>query len=260
MKRQIKKRCKYCNNIFFTGKLNKIYCSEQCKITNDYDRDRKYYAKKRENYKKDFLQGITKEESEYYYNLKHKSRIVICKYCGKEFVTNVYTKSYCSKECRYKNNAIINRKKLKIHNKKLCKECNKEFIERNRNHKFCSYKCSENYYYKIKNFLIIDNTTPYNTLIKLRFEILKRDNFQCQYCGRSPKKDGCKLHIDHINPRSKGGTNEPSNLITSCQECNLGKYDILLKIRELKRKNDLIGSPTINENDVVNNNHQGNLA
>src|SRR5690606_8515789 len=59
---------------------------------------------------------------------------------------------------------------------------------------------------------------------KLRFKILQRDNFTCKYCGRSAN-DGVVLHVDHIQPVSKGGTDEESNLITACQECNLGKSD-----------------------------------
>jgi hypothetical protein len=56
---------------------------------------------------------------------------------------------------------------------------------------------------------------------KVRFEVFKRDSFTCQYCGE--KAPDIILHVDHINPVSKGGTNEILNLITSCQNCNLGK-------------------------------------
>jgi hypothetical protein len=63
--------------------------------------------------------------------------------------------------------------------------------------------------------------------IRMRFQILERDNFMCQYCGRTPQ-DGAKLVIDHVNPVSNGGKTELSNLITSCFECNSGKTDILL--------------------------------
>lgn len=56
---------------------------------------------------------------------------------------------------------------------------------------------------------------------KARFEIFKRDGFTCQYCGAHPP--GVLLHIDHIHPVAKGGTNEDENLITSCEPCNLGK-------------------------------------
>ena len=55
-----------------------------------------------------------------------------------------------------------------------------------------------------------------------------RDKFTCQYCGRTPQ-NGARLQIDHILPRSKGGLDTKENLITSCQECNLGKGDILLQ-------------------------------
>jgi 5-methylcytosine-specific restriction endonuclease McrA len=58
----------------------------------------------------------------------------------------------------------------------------------------------------------------------LRYQILKRDNYTCQACGRSPKTEtGVKLHIDHIIPVSKGGKTEPDNLQTLCDLCNLGK-------------------------------------
>jgi hypothetical protein len=57
----------------------------------------------------------------------------------------------------------------------------------------------------------------------LRFEVFKRDNFTCQYCGYSAP--GVVLQIDHIKPVSKGGSNELLNLITSCANCNAGKSD-----------------------------------
>jgi hypothetical protein len=36
------------------------------------------------------------------------------------------------------------------------------------------------------------------------------------------------LHVDHIQPKAKGGKNDLLNLITSCEDCNLGKSDRLL--------------------------------
>jgi len=59
---------------------------------------------------------------------------------------------------------------------------------------------------------------------KTRLKILKRDNYKCVICGRSPATHrGIFLHIDHIQPFSKGGSNEVSNLRTLCHKCNLGK-------------------------------------
>ena len=63
---------------------------------------------------------------------------------------------------------------------------------------------------------------------KLRYKVLKRDNFKCCACGASPAKDpSVELHIDHIIPWSKGGESVLENLQTLCSKCNIGKsnYD-----------------------------------
>lgn len=59
---------------------------------------------------------------------------------------------------------------------------------------------------------------------RLRFQVLQRDAFRCQYCGRSTR-DGATLHLDHVVPFSKGGPTSEDNLITACERCNLGKSD-----------------------------------
>lgn len=56
----------------------------------------------------------------------------------------------------------------------------------------------------------------------LRFRVLKRDRFRCRYCGAHGSE--VELHIDHVQPVSAGGTNHPSNLVTACRSCNLGKH------------------------------------
>jgi hypothetical protein len=61
---------------------------------------------------------------------------------------------------------------------------------------------------------------------KTRFEVFKRDSFTCQYCGKTPPE--VVLEIDHIDPKSNGGSNDINNYITACFECNRGKSDRLL--------------------------------
>lgn len=56
---------------------------------------------------------------------------------------------------------------------------------------------------------------------RVRFEVFKRDNFTCQYCGA--KAPDVILEVDHIKPVKEDGTNEIMNLITSCFDCNRGK-------------------------------------
>lgn len=58
---------------------------------------------------------------------------------------------------------------------------------------------------------------------KVRFEVLKRDSFTCQYCGA--KAPDVILHVDHIKPVSAGGEDTLLNFVTACAPCNLGKGD-----------------------------------
>lgn len=53
-------------------------------------------------------------------------------------------------------------------------------------------------------------------------DVLKRDNFTCQICGRTIS-DGAKLEVDHRVPVAKGGKSTMDNLWTLCFECNRGK-------------------------------------
>ena len=57
---------------------------------------------------------------------------------------------------------------------------------------------------------------------RMRFRVLKRDGFRCQYCGATPK-DGVRLEVDHVHPRALGGKHYASNLVTACHVCNIGK-------------------------------------
>lgn len=56
---------------------------------------------------------------------------------------------------------------------------------------------------------------------RLRFEVMRRDNHTCRYCGRSAPE--VKLTVDHVLPVALGGQDEPTNLVTACVDCNSGK-------------------------------------
>jgi len=63
--------------------------------------------------------------------------------------------------------------------------------------------------------------------LRLRFIIMKRDNFKCRNCGRSPATDPkVILHIDHIKPWANGGETTLDNLQTLCSKCNVGKSNL----------------------------------
>ena len=50
--------------------------------------------------------------------------------------------------------------------------------------------------------------------------ILKRDGYTCQYCGRN---GGERMTIDHILPRAQGGRTIWENVVSACRACNLRK-------------------------------------
>lgn len=127
----------------------------------------------------------------------------ICRICSAPFKTNRVRQVTCSYDCRKKNEHNLSHK-----NTVRVSELDKDY----------------------------DITKISGLYLKLRFEVLKRDNFTCQYCGRNPKEDNCKLHVDHIVAKNAGGKDTISNLTTSCLECNLGKVDVLLELRELRKK------------------------
>lgn len=62
---------------------------------------------------------------------------------------------------------------------------------------------------------------------RIRFAVFARDNFTCRYCGA--QSDSVQLVLDHIHPVCQGGSNEPENLVTSCEACNAGKSGNTIK-------------------------------
>lgn len=63
-------------------------------------------------------------------------------------------------------------------------------------------------------------SAPYKGVTLTRQNIFKRDNFECQYCGK--RKD---LTLDHVIPSSRGGQHTWLNLVTACKSCNARKGD-----------------------------------
>ena len=63
---------------------------------------------------------------------------------------------------------------------------------------------------------------------QMRFRVLQRDGFRCRYCGRYGSAPGVVLHVDHVVPLAAGGTSTEDNLLTACEECNLGKSTMAL--------------------------------
>ncbi len=66
---------------------------------------------------------------------------------------------------------------------------------------------------------------------RLRFLVMRRDNFKCAACGRSPATSPeVVLHVDHIKAWEKGGETVYENLQALCSVCNIGKSNLDYKV------------------------------
>lgn len=79
-----------------------------------------------------------------------------------------------------------------------------------------------------------------NRDLKLRFLLLQEAGFKCQYCGRPAPE--VRLQIDHRIPVCCGGSDEPSNMVVACSDCNNGKQDIILR-SDWDAKHPWVGYP-----------------
>ena len=69
-----------------------------------------------------------------------------------------------------------------------------------------------------------------NDVVLNRANILKRDDFTCQYCSKKSNS----MTIDHIVPKNKEGEDTWTNLVTACSRCNTKKGDSLLEKIDMK--------------------------
>src|SRR5438034_7782870 len=63
---------------------------------------------------------------------------------------------------------------------------------------------------------------PYQSRVALnRRAVFARDGHRCQYCGATAE------NIDHVVPRSRGGTHTWDNVVAACRRCNSRKENRL---------------------------------
>jgi len=104
-----------------------------------------------------------------------------------------------------------------------CKTCGVFFEAQSRKYVYCSRTCKPK-----------PNVDKYG-FRALRLRVFERDGFICRYCGRKLKGPS-SAHLDHVHPRSKGGTDDPQNLVTACPRCNGIKATQLWKPKPNKVK------------------------
>ena len=80
---------------------------------------------------------------------------------------------------------------------------------------------------ELKSKPIKTHKTKRQVTLRQRFLVMRRDNFKCKNCGRSPATHpGLILEIDHVIAWSEGGETILENLQTLCEDCNRGKSNL----------------------------------
>ena len=59
----------------------------------------------------------------------------------------------------------------------------------------------------------------------LRRLVEHRAGGRCEYCHAPQRICGYRFHLEHITPRSHGGSDAPVNRALACASCNLAKTD-----------------------------------
>lgn len=72
---------------------------------------------------------------------------------------------------------------------------------------------------RLVQFVKINYRKLYGTPLFSKSGVLKRDNHKCCFCGKAAKT------IDHVLPRSRGGSNTYLNTVAACFKCNNKKDD-----------------------------------
>lgn len=147
-----------------------------------------------------------------------------CVYCGKDFDVKRYSRAgyWCSNTCRADWLRLPAETSITWYSN-TCAVCDSSFITPYIPHKFCSPPCK----YKAK---------PRGEWItpRTRMALYERDGWTCHLCNEPVPQDLEYSHdtynplypsLDHIVPRSHGGTDEPSNLRLAHTQCNSQRRD-----------------------------------
>lgn len=241
----IKRKCATCGNDFHasSGNVKKGYgftcgfkCAKYFKGQEDKQKCKcKTCGKEFEEYSSRIKDGRGEYCSKYcsYVGKRKEKVVLICEYCGKTFIRNKSKSNqhFCSKRCLWDANKTGEIKKCENPN------CNNEFYVcraylDNNMKRFCSRKCHFEIVCGENHHLWKDEKSHRDGqefTHKQKIKILDRYGWKCPVSGKDAKNN--LLHIHHIIPICKGGTNDDSNGIPLDVEVHMdvhrGKIDIV---------------------------------
>jgi len=141
-----------------------------------------------------------------------------CLICGKP-VPRVNQK-FCSMKCFGESIKGKERPELRKRETKICPICGNAFEvggrTGHRNKIYCSLKCQHIVQRKPLGNMVFNKRSAWWR--ELRIKMMKRDNYQCQFCGKKGARK--ELQIHRIIPTNIELNFEEANLITCCHRCH----------------------------------------
>jgi hypothetical protein len=152
-----------------------------------------------------------------------------CTHCGKSFVPKRRDQVYCNAGCvvmAYQKRRRGGEPLRQVEQIKTCVECGNEFTAYKSNAKWCSKICrirTTGRDASRRRSPARPGWKPYTDR-----EIFERDGWICQICCEPVDREASRRHddgvtIDHIIPLSRGGADNPVNVVTAHWRCNRDK-------------------------------------
>ena len=140
-----------------------------------------------------------------------------CRVCGNQMESTNPTRRYCSTVCKLISHTSPHRSIWVIN----CVWCDTAFVSRVEHGAYCSKRCSRQARRGPERFVIPDT---------VRYSIYERDGWRCQLCSKKVQRGAAHNgkwgpSLDHIVPRSQGGSDSSDNLQLAHRICNSIKSD-----------------------------------
>lgn len=160
-----------------------------------------------------------------------------CPECGSRFAMRTSVSTYCSMKCSGAAGWAKQREKLgfssyadNLSKDRYCERCGKEYRSPYAGRAHCSDFCRDA---DADGRRKLRGTKLYHGWISRfdRLKIYERDNYICWLCDEpvdrdaDPQKDDWAPSLDHVVPRSRGGSHDPENLRTAHRWCNSVRSD-----------------------------------
>lgn len=237
-KRQVQNTCRGCAQPF-TSRDPQLYCPIQCRNTNrdptDYERSTRTRQQRTYPYtcqicgaegnghlRQTACENFTCQCMAKYGADHCRVHINACANCGEWFASRQRATRMCPNPiCQYVRARGSNHSRIYT---KTCMWCSYPFTTSQPSQVRCSTACVKQWTAALKG----DNPRPWRVHAT---HVYKRDSRVCHLCGLptlkawDPNDMGRSPSLDHIIPRSKGGSDEPSNLATAHFRCNAIRSD-----------------------------------